>query len=422
MENTVDAQYRVYKRRWLVLSVYVLVDAIMQLLWATFFSITTEAWHFYGFKDQASGETAMSNLSMIVMLGMVFLSFFSIWAYDKFGWYKTVGAAAIIMAISALFRGFYGESYSAVFICTIGISIAQPFILNSFGILATKWFPPKERATVNGIGMLSIYIGVVGASLGTPYMMQIGLGIKGLLNVYGYLTAAIAVLFLLIAREQPSTPPCAQELTERVNFVEGMKLCFKRPHVVAGILIYFCLNGIYGSFTTLIEPILKYFTVSLDSMNIGTINLVLTIAGMVGTLLLPIVSDRDRLHRRLPSLKLSLVFGILGLGTFVFVHQLALIFLTAIIFGFALLGAQPVSLVLAVEAAYPASEGTSESILQWAGNVGSAVILLFINLLFQGRHSYTIIFMVAIMVVCVVIACFTKEASVSDRRLEKAEG
>ncbi|QAT49074.1 hypothetical protein EQM14_04400 [Caproiciproducens sp. NJN-50] len=158
MENTVDAQYRVYKRRWLVLSVYVLVDAIMQLLWATFFSITTEAWHFYGFKDQASGETAMSNLSMIVMLGMVFLSFFSIWAYDKFGWYKTVGAAAIIMAISALFRGFYGESYSAVFICTIGISIAQPFILNSFGILATKWFPPKERATVNGKAVIPIVL------------------------------------------------------------------------------------------------------------------------------------------------------------------------------------------------------------------------------------------------------------------------
>ena len=70
-ENTT---YRVYGYRWLVLALYGLATVVIQLMWTTFFSITTEAWQFYGFADAQTGENAISMLSVIFMVGMIVLS------------------------------------------------------------------------------------------------------------------------------------------------------------------------------------------------------------------------------------------------------------------------------------------------------------------------------------------------------------
>lgn len=38
--------YRVYSYRWVVLAIYGLATAVIQLMWTTFFSITTQAWQY----------------------------------------------------------------------------------------------------------------------------------------------------------------------------------------------------------------------------------------------------------------------------------------------------------------------------------------------------------------------------------------
>lgn len=64
-------EYKLYKRRWVVLLSFVCVNAVMQYGWAFFSSIVTDAWHFYGFQDAASGEAAISALTMIIMGCMI---------------------------------------------------------------------------------------------------------------------------------------------------------------------------------------------------------------------------------------------------------------------------------------------------------------------------------------------------------------
>lgn len=39
-------EYKLYKRRWVVLLSFVCVNAVMQYGWAFFSSIVTDAWHF----------------------------------------------------------------------------------------------------------------------------------------------------------------------------------------------------------------------------------------------------------------------------------------------------------------------------------------------------------------------------------------
>ena len=60
--------YKVYPYRWVVLITYMLSAFAIQLLWATFFSITTEAGQYYGYKDPAAGVNAISLLSVIFMI------------------------------------------------------------------------------------------------------------------------------------------------------------------------------------------------------------------------------------------------------------------------------------------------------------------------------------------------------------------
>lgn len=70
MEGT-QKQFKLYKRRWAVLLSFVCVNAVMQYGWAFFRAIVTDAWKFYGFQNAASGEAAISALTMIIMVCMI---------------------------------------------------------------------------------------------------------------------------------------------------------------------------------------------------------------------------------------------------------------------------------------------------------------------------------------------------------------
>lgn len=70
-----------------------------------------------------------------------------------------------------------------------------------------------------------------------------------------------------------------------------------------------------------------------------------------------------------------------------------------------------------VEASYPASEGTSEGILQMLGNAGSIVILVFIQLV-QNNQQCGMILMVALLLLSAVPMFIVKEGSAKERFLE----
>ena len=227
-------EYKLYKRRWVVLLSFVCVNAVMQYGWAFFSSIVTDAWHFYGFQDAASGEAAISALTMIIMGCMITFSIPASWVFEKIGWYKTVSIAGIVLMVFTLLRGFIGgSSYTALVITTTGIAVTQPFIINAFGMISALWFPPAERGIANGWGMISTYLGVVMAQFGVPWLMStFGLDIPGALKVFGFLSIPMILWFILFAREKPPTPPADEDLIERVSFADGMKQLVKNKKFI----------------------------------------------------------------------------------------------------------------------------------------------------------------------------------------------
>lgn len=408
-----ESGFRIYSYRWVVLAVYMLNTAMIQLLWATFFSITTDAWRFYGFTDGAKGENAISLLSIIFMVGMIVLSVPALAAFEKWGFKKAVGFGAALAGVCGLARGVFGDNYTIVLVITFGFAIAQPFILNAPGLVAGKWFPEKERATANGVALLANYLGIAAGLLISPILLENGFTIKGLLNVYGIAAAVAAALFLIFAKEKPPTPPCTDEEAVRVDFKEGIKTAFKRKDFLLSIAMFFCLLGVFNTFFTMIEPLISTMTGgSVDATEAGLIGVIILLTGIFGSFVISVFSDKDKRHRRLPYMIACNIVGLLGIILFILLGGFKGMVLAAVLYGFFTVGSAPVVLTFAAEAAYPTSEGTSEGLLMFSGNVGGVIMLGAASFL-GGNHLLVMICIAAISLVPILLMCIAKEAKLT---------
>ena len=402
-------KYKIYRYRWVVLANYMLAAAMIQLLWATFFSITTEAGKYYGYTDAAEGVNAISLLSIIFMVGMIVISFPSLAAFEKFGFKKAVGFGVVLSGVAALARGVFGQSYTAVLVCTVFFAIAQPFILNAVGIVAGKWFPANERATANGLAVLANFVGMIAGLLITPLLLQGGIAIKQILVGYGIVSAVIAVLFVLLVREAPPEPPCATEDSERSGFLEGLRSLFRKRDFVKGMLIYLVVLGILNTFFTLIEPILRQLSNNaLDVTQTGVIGMLILVMAIIGSFVVPFISDKDRHQRRKPYLAVSMVIGAAGLALFIFTGSFTGNIAAAAIYGIFGLGCSPLILTYCAEVAHPTSEGTSEGLLMFGGNV-AGVVILGVSGLLNGNYVMLMWGMVVLLLAATVISFMLKE-------------
>ena len=388
--------YKLYSYRWVVITVYALAVAMIQIMWATFFSITTEAGTFYGFTDAASGAEAMSLLSVIVMVGTIVLSVPSMALFEKIGFKWSVSFGVIIVAIAGLVRGFVGASYITVVICTIGFAIGQPFILNSIGMVAGKWFPVNERATANSIGMLANYIGIAIALILSPVILSTGVGISGVLKFYGIFSAVIAVLFVVLAKEQPPTPPCSEEDSKRENFVQGLKIAIRKKNFILVLIYYLFAFGIFTLFFTMIDPVLNTLSNGqVDPTHTGLIGVIILVAGVVGSPVFGAISDRDPQHRRLRYAIVGIIIATFGFAIFLIAKSYMVMVIASLIYGALGMGATPLLMTFAAEETYPVSEGTSEGMMMFFGNIGGALLTLSVGL-FNGNYRL-------LMLVCVIM-------------------
>jgi MFS family permease len=400
--------YKVYGYRWVVLALYVAVATAIQIMWATFFSITLEAGAYYGFAP-GEAESAISLFSIIFMIGMIAVSVPSFAIFEKWGYKKSVGFGVVLMAVGAVIRGIFGDNYMIVLICTIVFAIAQPFILNAVGLVAGKWFPAKERATANGLGLLSNYVGIMIGLILVPSIISGGTDIKGMLMILGVIAAVISVLFIIFTKEAPPTPPCADEDYTRERFVAGIKHLFKKKDFVKILLSFFLTLGVFNVFFTLIEPILQSLGGGvIDSVQVGIIGVIMLIMAIVGSVVIPLLSDKDRMQRRKPYMILGMLLGTVGLACMILSHSFGTLTAFAIVYGLMGIGSGPITITLAAEIGHPTSEGTSEGLLLLAGNIAGAVFLIVADV-FNGNYAALMIALVAMNLMALALMALTKE-------------
>lgn len=399
-----QAEFKVYGYRWIMLMVYMLITGVNQMLWITFAPITTEATQYYH-----AGDLQIGMLSMSFMIVFIVVSIPASWIIDKFGIRIGVGTGAVLTGVFGLLRGVAGTDYTLLLTAQVGIAIGQPFLVNAVTKVAARWFPIQERATASGLGTLAMYAGILAGMMVTPFLV-ISHGIAYLLYFYGIISVVSALFFLLFAKERPPTPPCLPGQEERALVFDGFRQTLRTRDFNWLMLIFFIGLGVFNAVTTWIENILgpRGFTAAQAGMTGG----LMIAGGIVGALVIPILSDRYR--KRTPFIIIAIAGATLGLAGITFTHSYAILLLSGTGLGFFLLSSGPIGFQYGAEITYPASEGTSNGLLFLMGQISGIAMIFGLDLLkspVNGSMTNPLIILIAAMILCMFISFKLKEST-----------
>ncbi|HUV27069.1 MAG TPA: MFS transporter [Anaerolineales bacterium] len=395
--------FKIYSYRWVVLVVFMGVIVANQLAWITFAPITSVAAKYYEVSD-----LSIALLSMSFMIVYIFVSIPASWVIDTYGFRLSVTIGALLTGVFSLTRALAGDNYTLVLISQIGIAVGQPFILNALTKVAARWYPIQERATASGLGSLAMYLGIVIGMMLTPWVV-LNSSINNMLLAYGVAALVAGAFFMIFARERPPTPASPPGQEERSLVFDGLKQMMRMRDFILLLAIFFIGLGVFNSVTTWIEDILRPRGFSI--LQAGVIGGLMVVGGILGALVIPILSDRYR--RRVPFIVYSLAAATLGLVGIAFLENYTLLMLSAFVMGFFLLSAGPVGFQYGAEITYPAPEGTSNGMLLMMGQISGILFILGMDSFKNqetGSMTASLVVLAALMLIGLLLATRLKVA------------
>jgi MFS family permease len=387
-------QYKVYGYRWLVLAVFMFINMTIQMLWISYTPIAGPAAKFYGVSDLKIGLLAMT-----FVIAFILLSIPVSWVIDTYGLRLAVSIGAVLMGIFGMVRGLVGNNYPLVLLSTVGVAIAQPFLLNAWTKVPATWFAVEERATAVGLVTLANLLGAAVGMVLTP-LLTARLPIPTVQLIYGSLAAFSSVLFIIISRERPPTPPCLPGQEIRASMLDGLKHALTIKPFWLYLLVSFIGMGIINGVITRIENIIRPRGFSL--VDAGTLGVLLLIGGILGAVVMPPFSDKQR--KRTRYLLLGFIMAVPGLIGLTFATNIWLLLGSVFALGFFLVSTFPIGMQYAAEITQPTPEGTSNGLIQLFGQA-SVVFVYIMEALKSPDGSYTsaLLLSLGLLAVCVMV-------------------
>lgn len=423
--------FGLYRYRWVVLASFMLVGALTQLMWLNYAAITTSTAELTGVaKLMGVSEASITILATMFPLLYIFVSIPAGFVIDRKGFRYAVLLGAVLTAAFSFLRLFTGN-YVLVLIGMIGIAIGQPFVLNSITKMVAAWFPTEESALATGIATLSLFLGMIVALALTPALLKAFgdtlSGLRWLVLVYSLAAVGGAALFAAFGKGKPPKPPVRTEAElqseDAAINLGSLKTIFKLYDFKLLCAIIFIGNGAFVGILQLIDQILKPKVPTINQTTSGFIGAVMVIAGVVGCVVIPALSDKYM--RRKPFIIIAAAVAIPTIFLLAQLNSVTQIYIVATVMGFFLFSAYPLVLTFAEETTGHALTGTATSVLLLLGNAGG-VVLTVIMLAMKpleggGRVFYwSLIFLMFLFGIALLISFFLKENKDLPCELETA--
>jgi len=252
-------------------------------------------------------------------------------------------------------------------------------------------------------------VGILAGLALTPYL-TLHSGIASMLLVYGVASLAAMLVFLVFARERPPSPPCPPDQEARSLMLEGLRKMIRQRDFILLMVIFFVGLGAFNAITTWIEQILA--PRGFSAIQAGNAGGAMIFGGILGALILPIVSDRFR--KRVPFLIFAVIGATLGLIGITFVTRSSWLLLCSFAFGFFLLSAGPLGFQYGAEITYPAPEGTSNGLLLLMGQISGIIFILALDAFKSpqtGSMTQPLLVLIGLMVIALLLSMRLKEAA-----------
>ncbi|MCU1280165.1 MAG: transporter [bacterium] len=382
-------------RRWWILFAYTLVVALSQLLWLNFapiLSLIQSRYHV--------SELVASSLILVFPLLYVVFSIPAGALIDRRGYRFTVGAGAILMALSSLLR-IWDASFWMLFAGQLGIAVAQPFVVNGISKLVADWFSETQGAIATGLGTMGMFLGMAAGMAATPPLVA-AVELRGTMLIFAAVTVAVALLFWFVVRANPQAPPASE--TQENSFRNILK---NRDLLILFTLAFLGL-GVFNGLTTWLEQILAPH--GIDSEGAGLVGGALIVGGIVGAVVIPALSDAFK--RRKPFLILCAAAALLTIYPLCETSHYRLLLILGAAHGFFFMPAFALLLEMCAQLAGARSAGAATSLLMMAGNGGGVLVIVAMPLVNRdGTFHHAVLLMTALLFVTTLLALLAPETA-----------
>ena len=362
----IEEKIQVYGYRWIILIIFMLVNIFSQILWISYATVTIEATTYYNVS-----EFEILFLSTIFMIVYIPVTFITSWFINKYGFRIGVGFGALLNGVFGFLRFFAGPNYLLILFFHVMIAVGQPFFLNSVTLLSANWFPESERTTATGLSVISQLLGIALGMILTPIFVMI-FSFEAMLFIYGLCSLIIGILFVIIVRDRPPTSPSIKLTNENIILKGGLKLLLFNKLYWILIIIFLVGLGAFNMVTTYIELIVV--PRGLTSIEAGNLGGIMLLGGIVGAIIMSILSDKMR--KRTFLIKISLLITVAAFFVISFANNAITLYIFGFLLGFGLLSVGPVLLEYAVDITVPVPEASSNGMLMMVGAVGGIIFIL----------------------------------------------
>jgi MFS family permease len=373
----VPDQPRVYGYRWVVLAAFMAVNLTIQVLWISYAPISSRVQDYYGVSGTAVGAFAIS-----FMLAYLPVSFLASQVITHRGFRFAAGLGALLAGVAGVTRGLVGPHYTLALLATIGAAVAQPFLLNAWTTLSSQWFPQSQRATAVSLITLANLFGIAIGMAATPTLVE-SMSVSAVQLTYGVAALLAGLVFVLVARDRPPTrPDLGSVAVPAPMLVDARRALAIRPFVLF-LVVAFVGMGVFNGLSTWVEEIVKpRGFASVDAGNLGAL---LLLGGILGALVISAISDW--VQQRVPFLTLALGASAPALLWVTFAGSRVSLAVAAFLLGFFLTSAMPVGMQYSAEITAPTPEGTSNGLVQLAGQ-SSVVVVYLMDLVRTSTGSF----------------------------------
>jgi MFS family permease len=364
-------------RRWIVLAALMAVTLACEVEWLSHAGVARPAAAYYAGQFDPASIFNVDFLSMSYMLVFLIACLPASWVLDRWGLGVGVGIGAILVIVGSAIKGAFAAVFAAQIAGQLVLAIAQPFLTNAATTLARDWFPVKERATASGLASLSQYLGFVVALVAAPAFVQIdpslpgyGSGMDKALVFFACLSAVSGLFALAFVRRGPFRDLAGSASDEASSFVASLRRLLASRDFRWTFVLFLLGLGIMNTVTAMTDSIAGAMGV-VDSN--GLLGVGLIIGGIVGAVVLPILSDY--MGRRKAFLVLCMGLTVPALWGLVLAPAgaYALAIAAMSLLGFALMSAGPIGFQYAAETTAPVPEAASQGVLLLAGQISGLV-------------------------------------------------
>lgn len=390
--------------RWVVLTVFIFVALLSQLLWLTFAPLSSEIatrYHVTVFD--------ISLLSLVWPLVFVITAIPVGIFIDKKGFKVSVSLGSLFLAVFSIIRIFsvtLDYNFLFLLLSQTGAAFSQPFIFGSITKLASSWFPEKEQGLATGLGTIGLFLGMMIALAITP-PLYLSFGLTNLLLIYAYLSCAVTFFFIVLAKEGPLTSD--SDTSAAFSLQDLWTLSKEKSFLILEFGFFVVVGGFTALMTWLEQMLHSLHGIGIDEA--GLLGGIMIIGGIIGSIIIPAISDKTKKLK--PFILIDLSIGIFSLYLIGIIPGFIILAIIFFITGFFLMSALPLVLELSTQFSKEGMEGRASSLLWFFSQAGSVFLIIIIEPInaIWSSYYYSIVLIVILWAISLLLFMGLKEKS-----------